>query len=451
MTVTLLNIDPRKESKMSYKEDSTLKIQQEYEIETSGAGTIAHGPYRVQVQRTRKPTRAEEFAWLIEQVTPYLNENFLVYEDERGRNSLLQKCSGNIVKSIECDPARKFATKHLDSIGQTLPSKTVQTLIESWIDRAPSIKELPPLFTLDKTELAFGRLTHEIKEMETPLFDDFIERCGPNGEAVKAFIWAALDSKIKLQQYLWLYGEGGDGKGSFCRLLNRIVGDDSYTGLNAKDPHWPAMCVGKRIAAFNDATNTSVQLSSVFKQVTGGDKVGVTQKFEKAVSAALNTLFIFTTNEQISILDNKSDRRRAIYVEVAPSTRTFENYEESLFSEVSGILFKAQKAFEENYQKVTKHILNDQSALEDKIEDNEVEFESVFEDYFQYEEGSSLKKTEVYKKIQKHFLNTHQQKRFKEYMKKKYGITEAKQRVQGVQVGIYKNISLKPFMVPAQP
>ena len=113
-----------------------------------------------------------------------------------------------------------------------------------WImESKPLLEE--PVAVREKSNpgLCFHRLSfdfHEEATLEnTLLFAEFLSRTS-NHEALCAFIGSLFVPKSDRQQYVYLYGSGGDGKGSLTRLLAKVLGKSYETVFadNAENRFW---------------------------------------------------------------------------------------------------------------------------------------------------------------------------------------------------------------------
>lgn len=337
-------------------------------------------------------------------------------------DSKKQEVSQVSLRAMIQEAAKIFGGTYFDG-----NEKYLSEQVGRWsLDSKNQLKEMPCSFALqDYDGLTFNRIDIEVKEQSTPMFDQICNRIESNSEAMKAFFWSIFDRESSVDKYLWMTGDGQDGKGSLMRLLAKLLGD-AYVGLSARNKWWPADCVGKRLGVFNDIVKTSFPMTSEVKQVTGGDRVTIERKYKDAVSITLDTKFIFTTNKPLNISGQKADLRRCIYIKFGKNTddRT-ENFEKRLWEERAGILFKCREA----YGKLSKEgsINCSVSLLKGEVEDFEMIYESLFERNFVVDPNSKVPRLDVFDTILKE-LN-HNRRRygdFKEWLKRTHGIVERK-------------------------
>lgn len=107
-----------------------------------------------------------------------------------------------------------------------LTVKQAKEAVAYWVSVTPSLPAIPKIVAeKDFAGLCFHRLpfNFEREKKPTPIFDEFFSRC-TNAKAIKAWIGSLLYDNASRQQYVWLHGEGGDGKGSLTRFLQAILG-----------------------------------------------------------------------------------------------------------------------------------------------------------------------------------------------------------------------------------
>lgn len=148
-------------------------------------------------------------------------------------------------------------------------------------------------------------------------FIEFLSRCS-SPDQVAAFIGSIFYPESYRQQYLNIWGEGNDGKGSVVRALEKILAgafhSDSFEFMGR---FWTSAFIGKRLIVFPDNNDQKAMQSGMWKQLTGGDSVRVEIKREATFTAKLNAKFIITSNFAPVLKMDRADQRRAIVVRVA--------------------------------------------------------------------------------------------------------------------------------------
>lgn len=373
-------------------------------------------------------------------------DRYLVYRDPAGNATYLQRDrTTNTVKEIGLEELQRQVARSFSGSPLDCKASEAREHASGWADRAEALVELPPSFAWkDYQGLTFNRFDFKIADRPTPLFDDFLSRLETNREAFMAFIWSLFVPEDRGHQYLWLFGEGQDGKGSLIRLLHRLL-QNAFVALDAKDKYWLASCVGKRLGAFNDMVDVTFPMRSQFKQVTGQDPVNIEQKYKKSYSTVLDTKFIFTTNKELHITTQTSDLRRCIYVKMTrnhnPPRRS---YEDDLWEERAGILHKCRVVYERTLQEHGS-IVVDQDAAKEIGEQSELKFQVMFNQKLKADDTSWVSRVALRKHLtDRHglLISNQDYSEFKEWMKRTHGVAERKIVDNGQVLKVYQGIAL---------
>lgn len=391
----------------------------------------------------KKLSKAERQRVAVKIIDNHFLDKYLVYRNGEGITSLYKIISDlKEVKPINKEMLVGDACNLLHDTIFFDSIKKIMDYVELWIQTTQScLDEAPKSFAFSNDDsYTIKRLDFEVAKGECPVFDFFISRTQCNGEELKAYIWSLFEPLSSQQQYLWMKGEGSDGKGSLIRFLNKIFGESS-TALETKQERLTALCHQKRLGVFNDVNNTLFPMSSVFKQLTGGDRVVINEKYRKQFSTFLDTKFIFTANRKPSFTKQKSDQRRCIYVEFKPiqDGEMIDDYENKIWEERGALLYKCKEAYEELTE--DHIIICDIDSIEDVGDDFEIDYSVIFDRYFVLDEKASLTPKEVYEEV---MGSIHRAgidwSAFQEWLQRTYNIKKAHPRDKRVFKGIaFKN------------
>lgn len=358
-----------------------------------------------------------------------LRDKFYVQEDDKGRrNVILRDMGGKLVcKSDRSAIASILVRLVKNDYHYFLTATEAEKHVDNWICYTDPLSEEPRSVAFsDEDVFAYHKLDFYPKNMDTPVFDEFIGRC-TNGEAVMAYVWSIFENESDRQQYLWMYGDGLNGKSSLAEVLSRCLGNAymSKSAINSyNNKNFTSTLVSKRLAVFSDCNSTGFVRSEQFKELTGGDKIEVEFKYEAAYSAILDTKFIFFSNFLPQLSSKKADVRRIILSEVSAITGSPDpTYVEKLWGEIEGILFKCREAYRKI---VVDHgfIPCDTTSIENIASDTEIAYESIFSTYFEERDrGIYLTGVQVYDII-RGALRSHGVKlsNFKDWLIRKKGI-----------------------------
>ena len=318
---------------------------------------------------------------------------FHKYRLPNGDYEIIQETAGRVMNRTTLVYVRDMYAQHVRSLGLdnlAFAPSLMKSAIDHWIIYKEDFKEhIHPVLQKSSPGACWRRLDFDMTpDMPTPTFDALLKNVKSNKDAMLAWLGAIFDPKIKLQQYLWLFGDGQNGKGTIMWLLQEFLGD-AATGIetDARKTNQFAMShmIGKRLAIADDCGHPGYVLSSTFKAATGDGSVRIEEKGKAAYYRSLDALFAFTSNKKPFINTEASNLRRAIFVEFYPSSECeyIPNLKPRLREEAPGILAKLWKAYQEGYDPSRYEIKVDMEAIRALAEDNEEQYYDLFEQYFE--------------------------------------------------------------------
>lgn len=298
--------------------------------------------------------------------------------------------------------------------------------------------------------LTYRRLPWVKQTGDTPTWNALLSRMS-NNQAFIDWVGSLFFEQAYLHNYVWLYGEGGDGKGAINRFLSKIF-DTSYRSKTAPtvdrngsvDKFWAYNLIGARLAVFPDCENATFTTSGFFKSLTGGDPVEVEAKGSMGFTVYLNTRYMILANVKPAITSARSNIRRIIYCEMEPTDQDWGGVEKQLWEE--GGFFISQCI--DNYlSKYPQHgpIQTDQTSLIDVIDENEQHLENFFNEYFELVPDSFTLAKDL--KIAAEEVWPRQRKTYREFLawlKRVHGIEYANERLSCAKMErVYRGIGRK--------
>lgn len=277
----------------------------------------------------------------------------------------------------------------------------------------------------DDEALTFHRLPFTGREEgETPTWDELMSRT-TNAKPLMAWIGSLFISESARQQYIWLFGEGGDGKGSVIRFLEAVFGD----AFGSEEPpsgdgkrFWTAGLVGKRLVAFTDTNDARWPTSGLFKTISGGDSVRVELKGGKAFTMRLDAKFLFSSNERPDITSRKADLRRVIMCEFSSPAEAIPDFEARLWAEGGAFLRKCIALY---HDLCPGHgnIASDTSAIESWAAAVDDEYQATFDRIFVHETQEKCRwiSAPLYMRaIQRAYHDPRQRRAFRLWIERRY-------------------------------
>lgn len=361
-----------------------------------------------------------------------LKSKFCVYEDdERNRALVLEIYNDNMVKKVSAAGLETVIAKiSNDEMGAFLDKRKAENVAKTWIMSTEHVITEPPksfLFT-GETGMTYNKLDVTIQPGPTPTFDEFISRCS-NANALSAFLWSIFEQKSDRQQYLWLMGEGQNGKSSFLAFIEHILGENAMCApdLNTSSgPYFTSTFLGKRLAVISDTNSRTFIQSGTFKQLTGSDLIPMREIYGKPFASRIDTKFIIVSNNYPSISDKKADQRRIILTTVKnfdPSKKLSESeYHAKWVAEAGAVLYKCREIYN---QLVVNHsdIPVDTKVSEALALEDSAPYDLIIERHLKIDENESLSITELCGILKIAGLKTKKdQADFREYLSRRYAI-----------------------------
>jgi hypothetical protein len=218
-----------------------------------------------------------------------------------------------------------------------------------------STKAIPPpamVLWADEPGLTYRRLPWTQGLGETPLWDELVGRMGAQGDAFIAWVGSLFFKDSDRQQYLWLYGQGQNGKGAITRFLGEVLGAAFRSELppGPGDRFWTRNLLGARLVSFPDCNSIGFPASGLFKSMTGGDGVRMEIKNGAVFHAELGCKFMFSSNEKPTLSSEAADMRRPIFINLdAISCAPDPGYERKLWAEGGRFLSGCIAIYESSY------------------------------------------------------------------------------------------------------
>lgn len=216
-----------------------------------------------------------------------------------------------------------------------------------------------------------------------PNFMTFLSRCSAP-KALCAFIGSLFYPQADRQQYLYLHGEGQDGKGSLLRMLYHLLGP-AVQALQPKakdDRFWNMKVYGKRLVMLPDVDDFRFFSSPEFKSMTGNDPVYFEEKGKMGFTAIPTCKFIVASNQKPNISSQKSDLRRLVYCEIkaVPDSERVAHFDRLLLAEAEVIVRLCKTVYEDACPEHGPIPCEDAIDVADDAEETAI---AVFDQYFE--------------------------------------------------------------------
>lgn len=379
---------------------------------------------------------------------------FHIIEPSRGTRLIVQEEDDEIVKYVSDKAVTQTILQYVhnlylirtkENIG--FEQKHAAECMKFWRDFVTPIS-IPKMVSWPGEEgYTMRRLPWPMEFGPTPLFDEMFNRTS-NSYALMCFIGSLFDPLADRQQYVWLYGQGQNGKGALSRFLRKALGN-SYSAQTVPgqgDRFWTSGLLGARLVVFPDCNNSSFAASGLFKNLTGDDPVRIEQKGQMPFTTELSAKYMYLSNNRPDLSSEIADIRRCIFCDMQAISAYDPYYEANLWEEGGSFLGKCIAAYDNAYGKTHSQIGTDEdSGLSDWVSTLEEEFESVFSRNFELsrEELAPIRFQEQLEKVWPGARR--KQLDFRAWLERKHGIKKISKRGVDAVIKIYKGISIQRF------
>jgi hypothetical protein len=281
-------------------------------------------------------------------------------------------------------------------------------------------------------------------EDKMPLFEGFLKRCS-DPEVFAMFIASLFDKKADKQQYMWVHGEGNDGKSSIFKALFKIMGQAcSFQNASTKtDKFWEGTLIDKTVVIYDDCNNPALTLSGIFKTLTGGGNIRVERKGDPNItSGTFEGKVIIGGNYAPAVEDKRADRRRLLYVKVDTTNDDPKFSIEALIDEFPYFLSYCNDLYER--KRTHKRSIPPQCVnLEELISDNEAEKQAFFDEYFVADENREIAHSDFFRIVKREYHSRIDLANFREFVHRKYAPKTVKPHGKA---RVFKGIGLKSYV-----
>ncbi len=294
--------------------------------------------------------------------------------------------------------------------------------------------------------LTYRRLPWSFEHGPAPTWETLLSRMS-NVQAFIDWVGSLFIEESSLQNYVWIYGTGGDGKGSINRFLAKALGS-SYRSKQPPsagrypDKFWTYGLMGARLVTFPDCNDHAFVAGGLFKSLTGGDPVDVEAKGQMSFTATLKAKYLVLSQEKPSISSERADLRRIIYCALGTCAEYDPHFEDKLWIEGGYFLSIAIQQYLDKYPQHGP-IVTCTEEVEAHVSTLEEPFEVTFNEYFLLNQEASVTPIYMQGVLTSEFrVRTHQLE-FLKWLERKYLVRKKRFRDKDERSWGYAGIELK--------
>jgi len=383
---------------------------------------------------------------------PQFHTEILTYSDDDG-NKIFYKIENNQIKFVSDSNMELEIDIYWNTVARKIPEffrpdhSDLVKIRKMLLIRAPTISGLIPSLTLtDDPSNSFQKFERTYPSECPDTWKRLIAK-STSPELMVLFVGSLLDPTSDCSQYLWIKGDGGEGKGSFVRGILSALGKAGSVEQPPTEGNrfWTQGLRHKRFVCFMDLDDVNFVTTGLFKTISGGDPVRFEIKNGAKYDAEIDAKFCIVSNYLPNLSANNADARRVILVEFKENDDYIEDFETKLKAEAvdfisycyGQFLLSGSKKIE--FKKPEdKELYNQAVVLGDSNNFNE-----IFYDYFVENEHKYVEARHVTKILQDNNMNGSAKRQFKAYLYKKGIKYQAIREGNGNVLKAYKGMMLR--------
>lgn len=259
------------------------------------------------------------------------------------------------------------------------------------------------------------------------------------------------------EEFLFWYGEGGDGKGTLMSYLINFLGTQAATVQPADfDARFGASSYAHlRLAVIDEFSRKFDLWSSKVKTLTGMETIQVEKKGKDAFHVENRLVMVFLSNDKPKFQNVSSQKRRFRYIESLPRNLTVKQDREELKAELDQHFPSFLRYACSLY--VTKYKRKIPETNFDSLEElAEARIQPVFHfvvSHFDYKEGAFLSMAAIELIWGNRFPSSALDDAFQVFAKQlgdDCTITKARRRIGGPKMTGWNNVTIKESVIGAQ-
>ena len=248
-----------------------------------------------------------------------------------------------------------------------------------------------------------------------PQFDAFMNQIltKPAQQLLMQLIACSLvGDATKEQKFVFLTGEGQNGKGTFVRVMQAILGSlcaeaDPSSFMRKAGAHIPndlARLAGKRLVFTSETNSGDIMASDLMKRMTGGDKL-LARFLHKEFFEFTAEFIPFIITNYLPVIDGSdfAMKRRILIIPfdvIIPQEQRINGFEEILLQERSGIFNRIMNSVAD-YRQNGLVVPDEIQKRIDKYVDSSNLFKRFFDENLEQAEGHKISARDMFYRYEK--------------------------------------------------
>lgn len=392
-------------------------------------------------------------------------ERFFTYEVSYGTRLIVQLDADDIASivadTVVINALTRYAREDVKDLPEALlTARQAKEVLEFWRAVTAPIKEIPYVRFKSEPGPTFNRLPFDrgdaFDETLTPTWNEIFGRIASPDAASSLYAWigSLFHQSSYRQQYVWIYGGGGNGKGAIARFLHRVFGKAGAHFINhvPSEPNqfWTGQLVNKRLIVLPDCENYHFPTKGLFKSLSGDDPITVEPKQKAPYTALLECKFLFTSNQLPALSSERADLRRPIFVRLESGGEWSASFEDRLWDEAAAFLTNCLLVYDEacpTHGPIA--VDHDASELNNWVSTLEEPFEEFFEEWFTLDKCGRVTPADMQKVLKSVYTRRGQQLEFMKWLDRTYQIRKKTVRLpDGGFAKSYAGIIIKKNVYP---
>lgn len=326
--------------------------------------------------------------------------DYAVIADKKGKRSWAAVAGPNELSAVEPEVIIGEMVRRYGA--EVTPSVVKRELFPSWSFLMTPINTADIRPFVFKSDLSPGwswqRLPFDPATVACPeTFTALLRRTSAD-EARSLILWigSVFDYSSPREQYLYLHGDGNDGKSTLLKALMRAFARQGTATMNASElhGHGTTRLEGARLVCFMDENNNQFMSSGTFKHITGDDSMTINPKGTALRDIAIIAKVAIASNHAPVISGDAADRRRIVAVKFKSYENIAgdQNFKEQMLRESDQIMQYCIAAYQDWAAKNPKQLIPVGQEVMAEIMENSLaeEIADLAQGHFEFAAGAKI-------------------------------------------------------------